>query len=112
MTFQYKLRRLAECIGQLLAVHLVLHLDSDTGMLRAEQHRVAVSVLCPLIGRLVRFDYHSPPSSSMFLSSQSAQSQYHLTAGMSTSLIIISRSATGSSVMQKWSTATIFSSSP
>ena len=55
MTFQYKLRRLAECIGQLLAVHLVLHLDSKTRMLRAEQHRVAVTVLCPLIGGLVFF---------------------------------------------------------
>ena len=50
MTFQYKLCRLAECIGQLLAVHLVLHLDSETGMLGAEQHGVSVTVLRPLIG--------------------------------------------------------------
>lgn len=50
MTFQYKLRRLAECIGQLLAVHLVLHLDSETGMLRAKQNGIAVTVLYPLVG--------------------------------------------------------------
>lgn len=50
MTFQYKLRCLAECIGQLLAVHLVLHFDSETGMFGAEQHGVAVTVPCPLVG--------------------------------------------------------------
>ena len=50
MTFQYKLRCLAECIGQLLAIHLVLHLDSETGMLGAKQNGIAVTVLYPLVG--------------------------------------------------------------
>lgn len=50
MAFQYKLSRLAESIGQLLAVHFVLHLDGETGMLRAEQHGISVTVLRPLIG--------------------------------------------------------------